>query len=62
MYLEFILIGAAAIVIIVALLSSKFVRAILQETIFRPHKHCEIKVHEKGISVKNIEPNQKMEE
>ena len=62
MYLEFILIGAAAIVIIIALLSSKFVRTIFQETILRPHKHCEIKVHEKGISVKNIETKQKAED
>ena len=62
MYLEFILIAAIAIVIIAVLLSSKFVRTIFKETIFRPHKHCQIHVHDKEVSVDNIETRQKVED
>jgi hypothetical protein len=59
MNIDIILMGVGVVVAIIALLSSKFVRAVCRETIFHPHKHCEIQVHDEGVSIKRIEAKQK---
>ena len=59
---ELILICVLVVVAIVALLSSKFVRAVCREAIFRPRNRCEIQVQGENISVKRAETKQKLED
>lgn len=58
---EIILMGIAVAVAIVALLSSKFVRAICREAIFHPHHHCKIRIHDKGLSIKRAKTREELE-
>jgi len=55
MRFQIILMCGGAIVAIVALLLSRFARAVFRETILRPHQHCEIQVHPDKVLVKKIE-------
>jgi hypothetical protein len=61
MNIGIILMGVGVVVAIIALLSSKYVRAVCREAIFHPHKHCEIHIHDEGVSIKRIEAKQKSE-
>jgi hypothetical protein len=55
MYSEVYLMCAGVVIAIVALLSSKFVRAICREAIFHPRQRCEIQARGGKVSVKRGE-------
>lgn len=43
---------------VIAIASSRFLRAICLEAIFRRREHCRISVTDKGVSVERFNPNQ----
>lgn len=61
MYSELLLMGVVVVIAVVALLSSKFVRAVCWEAIFHPRHRCEIQVRGDIISVKRDKSEKGME-
>jgi hypothetical protein len=61
MYLQIILMSVGVALIIIALLTSKLVRAIFREAIFHRRSHCEIQVSREGVSVQRF-PNEPRED
>ena len=53
--------AAGVLVAIVALLFSKYVRAVTKESIARPRDRCEIEIADGNVSVKSSEPPENLE-
>ena len=55
MYSRLFFLGAAALIAVIALLTSKFVRTLCREVIFYPGTHCEIHLSGDEVSVQREE-------
>ena len=55
MRVQIILASLAVLGAIIALIFSKFVRAVVRESIVHPHHHCEIEVDRGKVSHRKIE-------
>jgi hypothetical protein len=55
------MLGAVALAII-ALLSSRFVRAVCKEAILYPYHHCKIHIHQDKVLIKRAKQPQDLED
>ncbi len=61
MRFQILVMAAAIIVAVIALLFSKYVRAVTKESFIRPRERCEIEIADGNVSVKRSEPSQNSE-